>query len=95
VTTDNTPPANDDAEADELVRRAIVGLAQWVEDAVRNRCITGDAAKLLAQVMQVELRTIQERVLGTPETGKPDPLIRSLTMDELRRMYPKPLERTQ
>lgn len=89
---DNPQPAYDAAEADRLVRRSIIGLARWAEDAVANRCVTGDAAKLIAQIMQVELETIKDRVLGTPGGKEPDPLIRQLTLDELRRMYPEPIE---
>ncbi|MFE1463941.1 hypothetical protein ACFW6M_22900 [Streptomyces nigra] len=80
------------AEADRLIRRAIVGLTRLIANVIENNLITPEASQLLAQAAEIELTGIKERVLGSPGTGLPDHFTREHTLAELRRMYPEPIE---
>ena len=90
MTTDNTQPS--DGEADELVRRAMVWIGEFVQEGA-HRCATGAGAELLVKFAEIELLTIRKKVFGDPETGETaDPVVRDLMLRELRRNHPESLE---
>jgi hypothetical protein len=81
-----------DAEADQLTRRAMVGLGNFLTEAIEKHAVSTEGAELLAKFVQTELLAIRTRVFGAPGSDAPNINDRRQTLKALGRMYPEPLE---
>lgn len=78
-----------DAEVDELVSRALAWIGELLQE-VAHRSFSIQGARHISRYAEAEIATIKERVYGAKD-GRPDPVMRRHTLNELRRKFPEPL----